>query len=420
MAMLAPLSRAQTINGERKAALAVGARAVCVRIHRYAGLAMAAFLTLAGLTGSVLAFNDELDAWLNPNLYLAKKPGALLPPSDLAKAVEAIDPRVIAVWIPLKVAPGETALVWVSTLHDPKTGEHYDVGFNQVFVEPSTGEILGKRNWGALSVTRENLIPFLYVLHYSLHVPGGVGLWIMGLIAIVWIFDCFIGAYLTFPRGRPFLAKWKPSWLVKFGASGHRVVYDMHRALGLWLWGLLLAIAVSAVYLNLPDQVFRPVVGSIATLSSSPEEGREPRVGDVPAKISLEMAIARAAGEAARRGWTEKPAFVGWDHDHGIFHVRYQAGQHRSAAGLGASTFYVADEDGRLLGKDVAGEGTPGDIFLQLQFPLHSGEIAGLTGRIVICGAGIFVAALSITGVLVWARKRRARTLKLLTAGAQN
>ena len=222
---------------------------------------------MAGLTGSILAFDDELDAWLNPDLYLAKRTGALLPPSDLAKAVKAIDPRVVAVCDSSKVLPGESAIVWVSTLHDPKTGEHYDVGFNQVFVEPSTGEILGKRNWGALSVARENLIPFIYVLHYSLHVPGSVGLWLMGLIAIVWIFDCFIGAYLTFPRARPFLAKWKPSWLIKFGASGHRIVFDLHRAVGLWFWGLLLAIAVSAVYLNLPDQIFRPVVGGVTTLS---------------------------------------------------------------------------------------------------------------------------------------------------------
>jgi uncharacterized iron-regulated membrane protein len=49
---------------------------------------------------------------------------------------------------------------------------------------------------------------------------------------------------------------------------------------------------------------------------------------------------------------------------------------------------------------------------VQLQFPLHSGEIAGLTGRIVICITGILVAVLSITGVLVWARRRRAKSEK--------
>ena len=191
-------------------------------IHRYFGLAIAVFLTVAGLTGSILAFDTDLDAWLNPELFEAKASGPILPPSEIAKSVEKLDPRVIAAWIPLVVEPGESALVWISTEHDPATGDHYQVGFNQVFVEPSTGEILGKREWGAFSVAKQDLIPFIYVLHYSLHIPSSVGLWIMGIVAIVWIFDCFIGAYLTFPRGRPFLAKWKPAWLIKFGASGHR------------------------------------------------------------------------------------------------------------------------------------------------------------------------------------------------------
>ena len=412
MAMLAPLSRVPIISGERKAALAVGARAVCVKIHRYVGLAIALFLTVAGLTGSILAFDTELDAWLNPELFEARASGPILPPSQIAKSVEALDPRIVAAWIPLAVAPGESALVWISTEHDPKTGEHYEVGFNQVFVEPSTGEILGKREWGVFSVAKEDLIPFIYVLHYSLHIPSSVGLWIMGIVAIVWIFDCFIGAYLTFPRGRPFLEKWKPSWLIKFGASGHRIVFDLHRAVGLWLWGLLLALAVSAVYLNLPQHVFLPVVKSLATLTPDPEEGRAERETRLKPTIGFEEAIARAEEERKRRGWSEKPAWVGWDHEHGLYQVEYQEHQHRSGPGLGSSSFYIDDMTGAVAGKAIAGEGTPGDIFVQLQFPLHSGEIAGLAGRIIICITGILVAVLSITGVLVWARKRRAKSEK--------
>ena len=302
--------------------------------------------------------------------------------------------------------------MWISTEHDPATGDHYQVGFNQVFVEPSTGEILGKREWGAFSVAKQDLIPFIYVLHYSLHIPSSVGLWIMGVVAVVWIFDCFIGAYLTFPRGRPFLAKWKPAWLIKFGASGHRVVFDVHRAVGLWFWGLLLAIAVSAVYLNLPQEVFLPVVRSVATLTPEPEEGRNERDTLVKPRVGFEDAILRAEEEGKRLGWSEKPAWVGWDHEHGLYYVEYQEQQFRSGPGLGSSFFYIDDMTGAVEGRKVAGEGTPGDIFVQLQFPLHSGEIAGLTGRIVICITGILVAVLSITGVLVWVRKRRAKSEK--------
>ncbi|WP_038382710.1 PepSY domain-containing protein, partial [Bradyrhizobium elkanii] len=53
--------------------------------------------------------------------------------------------------------------------------------------------------------------------------------------------------------------------------------------------------------------------------------------------------------------------------------------------------------------------GTAADVFVQMQFPLHSGRIAGLPGRILISLMGLVVAALSVTGVVIWWRKRRAR-----------
>ncbi len=65
--------------------------------------------------------------------------------------------------------------------------------------------------------------------------------------------------------------------------------------------------------------------------------------------------------------------------------------------------------DGRFLGDRVPWQGTAADIFVQAQFPLHSGRILGLPGRILISLMGLVVAALSVTGVVIWARKRRAR-----------
>ncbi|MCQ4191088.1 PepSY domain-containing protein, partial [Methylocystis suflitae] len=44
-------------------------RSFWVSLHRWAGLSMAGFLILVGLTGSLLAFGHELNHWLTPNLY---------------------------------------------------------------------------------------------------------------------------------------------------------------------------------------------------------------------------------------------------------------------------------------------------------------------------------------------------------------
>ena len=48
---------------------------------------------------------------------------------------------------------------------------------------------------------------------------------------------------------------------------------------------------------------------------------------------------------------------------------------------------------------------------MQAQFPLHSGRILGLPGRILVSLLGLAVAMLSLTGVVIWMRKRRSRVL---------
>jgi uncharacterized iron-regulated membrane protein len=69
----------------------------------------------------------------------------------------------------------------------------------------------------------------------------------------------------------------------------------------------------------------------------------------------------------------------------------------------------VDGEDGALLAVEVPGEGTFGDIFMQAQFPLHSGRILGLPGRVLISVLGLVVAMLAVTGIVIWAKKRHAR-----------
>ena len=51
------------------------ARPFWVGVHRWAGLATALFLCVAGLTGSMLAFKEDLDAWLNPQWFMAPAQG---------------------------------------------------------------------------------------------------------------------------------------------------------------------------------------------------------------------------------------------------------------------------------------------------------------------------------------------------------
>jgi uncharacterized iron-regulated membrane protein len=99
--------------------------------------------------------------------------------------------------------------------------------------------------------------------------------------------------------------------------------------------------------------------------------------------------------------------------EYGIYGVAFhEPGGDHGAAGVGPPYLYYDGKTGRLIGERQPWTGTAADVFLQAQFPLHSGRILGLPGRILISATGLAVAALSVTGVVVWWRKRRARVMR--------
>jgi uncharacterized iron-regulated membrane protein len=77
--------------------------------------------------------------------------------------------------------------------------------------------------------------------------------------------------------------------------------------------------------------------------------------------------------------------------------------------GLGNAWTYWDATTGQQVGASVPGRGSAGDIFMQSQFPLHSGRIVGLPGRIAISFMGLTVALLSATGLVIWMKKLKAR-----------
>jgi uncharacterized iron-regulated membrane protein len=80
-----------------------------VRVHRWAGLASALFLAVAGLTGTPLAFYNELDELLNPALYEDRSSSAetsLLPNQQLIDRIEKEWPGTRVRYINLRTEPG--------------------------------------------------------------------------------------------------------------------------------------------------------------------------------------------------------------------------------------------------------------------------------------------------------------------------
>lgn len=389
-------------------------RSLLVLLHRWFGLFIAVFLFVSGLTGALISWDHQIDEWLNPQLFEARSPGPGQDPLLLAEQLEARDPRLQVSFMPLALEPGHALQLFIDPRLDPATGKAYQLGFNQLGVDPVTAEIQGRRMWGALSLSRENLLPFLYKLHYSLHIPDAFGLelgiWLLGLVAMVWCLDCLVALWLSFPSAR----SWRKSFAFRWRQGGYRLNFDLHRSGGVWLWALLLILAVSSVSMNLERQVMRPLVERFSPLSPSPFASRTPVTLDqqIVPRIDRREAIAAAEVEARRLGWQAPAGALFHSAEFGVYGVSFFApGADHGEAGLGNPWLYIDSQSGALAGAHIPGSGSAGDIFLQAQFPLHSGRILGLPGRILVSLLGLAVAGLSLTGVVIWVRKRRSRRL---------
>lgn len=394
-------------------------RPFIVLLHRYFGLALAFFLLITGLTGALLAWNDELDALINPQLFVVSPPRPDARPMDsfaLRERVQTDHRDAYAAIAPLHLEPGRSQIYPVYRLPD-KTNGLSEITLVQVFVDPYTGKILGERTWGDISQGLKNLMPFIYRLHYSLAL-GSAGTYLLGIVALLWTLDCFGGAYLSFPAwrkstgGQSWLARWWPSWLVRWHDGRYKRYFDLHRAGGLWLWAMLLVFAWSSVSFNL-HEVYEPVMKAV--LVHQPEDVSETRPQSLKFARKLDW---NTAHERGRSLMAEAAASQGFNileedllmHDprYGIY--RYYVRSNRDIRNKGGSTGLSFDADsGKLTSLWLPTGAASGDTFTTWISSLHMARVWGLPFQIFVCVMGLVVAMLSVTGVYVWWRKREGR-----------
>jgi uncharacterized iron-regulated membrane protein len=254
----------------------------------------------------------------------------------------------------------------------------------------------------------------------------------------VWLFDCFVGFYLTLPRRasqsvagadaddgpagarKTWWERWKPAWKIKRGASAYRLNLDLHRAFGLWLWVALFILAFTSISMNLNNEVVRPILSMVSSLTTDAFDDRSPAPLNKPIepKLTFPQAIDIASAEARKRGWVEPAGSAFYGLQHGLYSISFfHPGDDHGSGGMGVKMLFLDGANGSLQGGRVPWEGTAADIFMQLQFPLHSGRIAGIPGRIFLSFMGLVVALLSATGIYIWFKKRAGRIGRRVAAG---
>lgn len=388
-------------------------RARLLILHRWLGLATAVFLVVAGLTGALLAFEEPLDRWLAPQLYRPlTQQGPLAAPQRLREIAEAqLAPRAQIDTLPLRIEAGRTVRLPVSPRTDPQGGQPFRLDYDEIYADPRSGEIVGRRDREALALRAENLMPLTFKLHHSLALPGVFGALLLGVVALAWTLDCFIGAALTLPRAPPRWRRWFAAWRIKLSAGGARATYDLHRAGGLWLWLALLLFAWSSVMFNLNAQVYRPLMALFFEFDDS--WSAVPARGDPAQPPALDWSAAHAAGQRAMAELARQQGFVvDWEDSLRLNRVKrtYAYLVHSSAdlrSDAGNTAVLIDADSGVPLGHWLPTGGKPGNTVSNWLGALHMAQVFGWPWRVFVFALGMATALLAITGVAIWWRKRR-------------
>lgn len=385
------------------------ARHALLVLHRWTGLALAAFVVLAGLTGSFLAFHHEIDAALTPHLHRVA-PGPQRASLDgIADRIEAAHPTLAVGYFLLSPQP-EGALVAVMNTRAAADAGRLDRDAarpTHVFADPYSGRILGERAWGELGARSEHVVPLVYRFHTTLF-AGEAGQWITGGIAALWIVMLAGGVVLALPSA----AALRHAFRLRWAEGGARRWFDLHRAVGLAASLVLVTIAFSGLYMNLPA-VVEPAVAALSPFSPRPASVRPPGAPREDVwRIGWDAALA-----AARARQPEHPVVVlGRVESRGYYQARFMPPDDIMDAGT--LRIFVAGRDGKVLGRFEDRKGTAGDLVRIWQFPLHSGQAFGMPGRILVLLAGFVPLVLAWSAFALWLRRLARRRVRASQPGS--
>ncbi len=369
-------------------------------LHRWAGIALAAFVVLAGLTGSFLAFYHEIDAEIVPELHKVRPATARASLDAVGHAIESRHPALAIGYFVFPGRPDRAVKAVMNSREAADQGklDREAAGHLEVYFDPHTGRLLGERRWGEIGGTRAHIVPMVYRLHMSLFLEEA-GQWTTAIVAGAWILAMLGGVVLALPNG-PAIRK---ALLVKWRAAHPRVFFDLHRTAGLAGFVVLAVSAFTGLYMNIP-QVVEPAVAAVSPFTRPPPPVR---TMDRPREEAWRIGWEAALGHARLSGAEGRIAILGRVESRGFYQARFLVRDEISDAG----TFrvFVDGRDGRIVGTFDHRQGSAADKIRMWQWPLHSGYAFGLPGRVAICIAGFLPLVLAFTGLWLWIRRRRLR-----------
>jgi|GEM_PF-1004988 len=391
-------------------------------LHRWASLLAAAVLVVLGLSGSLLVWQAEVDAALNPAWFkplpactVAEPAGLPATDTPVARVLQVLQRQAPGRAANIVVAPHERGAAWQVWEKRDAQGlrrEH--------FIDLACGQYLGARDRGLVRWDAQHLVPTVYELHRYFW-SGEAGANVAGTGGLVLFGLGLSGLVLAWPRQALRWSAWRRTLGIQWQAAPARRWYDVHRAVGFWLAPLLLLISLTGAALVFNDTA-RSWVGAVLPLQVQPR--MQPKGPAQPApmaaaghvnapRLSPDEIVGLASAQFPHARWSRLTLPTG----RGPAEVRLlQPGEPRADTG---NTRVRIGADGQVLLRYDPFDAPAGNVLLNWLFPLHTAEAFGLAARVLWSLFGLVPTLLLATGLWLWWRRRKALRLQRPGAAAR-
>jgi uncharacterized iron-regulated membrane protein len=352
-------------------------RTILFTTHLWLGLIAGLFIALLGITGAVMAFEQEIDHALHPHLWYVTAPPAARP-LTLAQIGAAVE----------RAFPGDTITAYQAST---KPRLSYQVGLSGrlVFVNQYSGELLGQLRLGG----GPDLLNVIHQLHTHLLWRGRaqVGKKVVTGAALVLLWMLLSGVYLWWP-----LKRVRISWR---GTAARRSWFDVHNITGVLALALLLVLSATGVVMGfegISTRVFYRMTGSQPAprldLHVPVPSGKATPIGPDSA-----FAIARAALPGALPFETDVPA------PGAAYLVRARYPEDRTPGGR--SQVVIDSYTGRVLFAQGSRSAPAGARVVIANRAIHTGDILGVPGKVLVSLASLAAVLQVVTGLLMWLQR---------------
>jgi uncharacterized iron-regulated membrane protein len=350
-------------------------RRLVFNLHLYAALIAGAFILVLGLTGSIMAFEQEIDHVLHWRLTYVKPQGRVLSLGEIRAAIE-------------KAFPGEPVGAYeLSTA--PNISYQALLNRGVVSIDPYTGKVLGVRRHADLV---DQTLNYIHQIHLRLAIrrPSDPGKKIMSCAGVVMLFLLLSGVYLWWPYQRI---------TIQWDGWSTRTWLDIHNAVGIFSFVFLLVLATTGVVIGFEEQttpLFYKLTGSKPSNEPDIQIVAPPGAKAITPDQVLEIARAALPGAA--------PFEINVPQTKEPYYVRLRFPEDRTPGGRSRLT--VDPYTGKVLFAESSRTAPAGRRMVNANRAIHTGDIFGIPSKTILSLASLMAVAQLVSGVAMWWKRR--------------